>query len=72
VRLDAEFGGDGRPLDHAREARAVSGAPRSDTNTNGDCSLSRRCLRSARISRPVNGCVAGVPFLTRRTVIRDR
>ena len=49
MRLDAEFGGDGRPLDHAREAGAVSGAPRSDANTNGDCSLSRRCLRNARI-----------------------
>ena len=39
----------------------VRGAPRSDTNTKDDRALSRRCRRSSRSSRPVNGCVAGVP-----------
>ena len=31
---------------------AVSGAPRSDTNTKGDRVLSRWCRRSSRSSRP--------------------
>jgi hypothetical protein len=46
---------------------AVSGAPRSETNTNGDMMLSRWWRRSARNSRPVRGWVLGVPFLRRRT-----
>ena len=45
---------------------ADSGAPRSETNTNGDCALSRWCRRNSRISRPLRGCVAGVPFLALR------
>jgi hypothetical protein len=40
-----------RSLYHARKPGVVSGAPRSETNTNGEPSLSRRCLRSARGSR---------------------
>ena len=38
--LDADIGRDRRPLDHAGEAGRRS-APRSETNTNGDCALSR-------------------------------
>ena len=45
---------------------ADSGAPRSETNTNGDCALSRWWRRSSRISLPLRGCVAGVPFLALR------
>src|SRR6516162_5058172 len=46
----------------------VIGEPRSDTNRNGDLSSASRCRRrSARSSRPVRGCVAGVPFLARVT-----
>ena len=42
VRLNAEFGCDASPLDHAREARALrTGRPRSLTKTNGDFALSR-------------------------------
>jgi hypothetical protein len=63
VSLDAQIGfGDG-PLDHAREAGR---APRSDTDTKGDDGPSRLCRRSSRISRPLKGCVADVPFLALR------
>jgi hypothetical protein len=44
-----------------------NGAPRSDTNKNGEAALSRWSRRKARNSRPANGCVLGVPFLTLRT-----
>ena len=43
------------------------GAPRSDTNTNGESMLSRLCRRNSRSSRPVSGWLAGVPALTLRT-----
>jgi hypothetical protein len=46
---------------------ADSGAPRSETKTNGDLVLSLWWRRSSRNPRPVNGWVLGVPFLTRRT-----
>jgi hypothetical protein len=46
---------------------AASGAPRSETNTNGEPLLSRRCLGNARSLRPVSGWVLGVPCLARRT-----
>jgi hypothetical protein len=45
---------------------ADNGAPLSDTNTNAEAGLSRWCRRSSRISRPLSGCVAGVPFLALR------
>ena len=44
-----------------------NGAPRSETNTNGEAAASRCSLRKARISSPVIGWVAGVPPLTLRT-----
>jgi hypothetical protein len=46
---------------------ADKGAPRSETNTNGDLALSLWCLRNSRSSRPVSGWVLGMPFLTLRT-----
>jgi len=39
----------------------LNGAPRSETNMNGDGDASRRRRRSALISRPVRGWVLGVP-----------
>ena len=45
-----------------------TGDPRSLVNTNGDLGSCSRCsLRSARISSPTTGWVAGVPFLAFRT-----
>jgi hypothetical protein len=37
---------------------AVTGAPRSETKMKGEPSLSRRCFRSARSSRPERPCPA--------------
>jgi hypothetical protein len=55
VSLDAETSHDSGPRSIMREnPGAVSGAPRSDTNTNGELLLSRWCCRSARSSRPVS------------------
>jgi hypothetical protein len=45
----------------------VNGAPRSDTNMNGEAGASRCRRRNALISRPVRGCVLGVPFFALRT-----
>ena len=50
-----------------QEPGADSGAPRSETNTNADFALWRWWRRNARNSRPVSGCLAGVPCLMRRT-----
>ena len=41
VDLDAEIGFDAGALDQRLNPGAESGAPRSDTNTKGDCTLSR-------------------------------
>src|SRR6516164_6886662 len=46
----------------AWKPRFANGVPRSLTNTNGDTDPCSRCSRRrARSSRPVRGCVAGVP-----------
>ena len=66
MRLDLEFGRCRSPLDHCAKPRRDSGAPRSDTKTKGDCGLSLWCRRNSRSSRPVRGCVLGVPFLSLR------
>jgi hypothetical protein len=54
VPLDAQFRHDRCPLDQEKPG-AESGAPRSETNTNGDLALALWCRRSSRNSRPVNG-----------------
>ena len=52
-------------LDHRLKATLVNGVPRSDVNTNGDLLFCSRWSRlRARNSLPVNGCVAGLPFLS--------
>ena len=54
-----------------RKPDTVNGEPRIETNTNADWGFCSRCRRrKARSSPPVIGCVAGVPFLTRRRAER--
>jgi len=67
MRLEREPGRGAGTLDQLGEARGGEGRATLAVKTNGDGALSRRSLRSARISSPRNGCVAGLPFLTRRT-----
>ena len=68
VNLEAEPGSLASALQHAGKAAVVNGEPRSDVNTNGDFGSCSRCSRRrARISSPMMGCVAGVPFLALRT-----
>jgi hypothetical protein len=71
-----------RPADTAARSSmrakpaVVNGDPRSETNMNGDAGASRWRRRNALISRPVKGCVLGVPFFALRTcktqIIRHR
>jgi hypothetical protein len=67
ARLEGEAGRLAGTLDLLAKPAVANGAPRSLVKTNGDGGLSRCSLRRARISSPRNGCVAGVPFFTRRT-----
>jgi hypothetical protein len=63
-----------RPADAAARSSirakpaVVNGAPRSETNMNGDGGASRWKRRSVLISRPVRGWVLGVP--TRALVLQ--
>ena len=50
---------------------AENGEPRSDTNTKSACGASFRSRRNARMVSACSGCVAGVPFLFRRTCSRE-
>ena len=55
----------GRTLHHGLKPRIKNGVPRSLTNTKSDLDRCSRCSRRrARSSRPVSGCVAGVPCST--------
>lgn len=68
VSLEAQLAPCPGSLDHSGEPGVLNGAPRSDVNTKGLLGSCSRCSRRrARNSSPSNGCVLGVPCLSRRT-----
>jgi hypothetical protein len=59
MRLDAEVGSNGCPLDRAREARRRAAHRVSDTNTNGKAGFPADGGGARAFRAPLRGCVAG-------------